>query len=116
MCYIITDNCGEKRNTGKVILVATHADVVRSPRLSSWDLNSPQASSLAKKLRSEFWPYFDIHPYPVVVDGHQPNSYGVKVLKATIAQLKMSLYQVRISGMLQITLILKSLKHKLKLS
>lgn len=87
------DNCGETRNTGRVILVGTHADVVRAPRLPNGELNSPQACSLAKKLRSEFWPYFEIHPSPVVIDGHQPNSYGVKVLKATIAQLKSTLYQ-----------------------
>lgn len=94
LCFICIGNCGETRNTGHVILIATHADVVRAPRLPSGDLNSPQASSLVKRLRSEFWPYFDIHPSPIVIDGHQPNSYGVKVLKTSIAQLKSTIYQV----------------------
>lgn len=78
----------------RVILVGTHADVVRAPRLSNGDFNSPQAIALTKKLRMAFSTYFDIHPTPIVVDAHVPNSYGIKFLKTTISDIKNAMWQV----------------------
>uniref|UniRef100_A0A023EZ51 Putative serine/threonine protein kinase n=1 Tax=Triatoma infestans TaxID=30076 RepID=A0A023EZ51_TRIIF len=86
-------NCGKTSNTPRVILVGTHADVVRAPRLSSGDFNSPQAIALTKKLRMAFSTYFDIHPTPIVVDAHVPNSYGIKLLKTAISDIKNVMWQ-----------------------
>ncbi|XP_014251310.1 death-associated protein kinase 1-like isoform X2 [Cimex lectularius] len=86
-------SCGKTNNMPKIILVATHADVVRAPKLTNGDFNSPQAQDLTKRLRAEFSSHFDIHPTPIVVDAHIPNSYGVKLLKSTLSELKTSMWQ-----------------------
>ena len=90
-----TPGCGGRTgNTPYVILVGTHADVVRAPKLPSGDYNSPQALILAKKLKANFSTYFDIHPVPIVVDANVPNSYGIKLFKATLNDLKNSIWLV----------------------
>ncbi|KAL1139815.1 hypothetical protein AAG570_006792 [Ranatra chinensis] len=86
-------NGGRTSNTPRVILVGTHADATRAPRQSNGDYISPQAISLVKKLRSTFSAFFDIHPTPIVVDAHVPNSYGIKLLKTTFGDLKNSVWQ-----------------------
>ncbi|BES87718.1 Death-associated protein kinase [Nesidiocoris tenuis] len=86
-------NYGRTGNMPRVLLVATHADAVRAPKLTTGEFNSPHAVALTKKLRAEFSPFFDIHPTPVIVDAHVPNSCGVKQLKTILSDLKTSLLQ-----------------------
>lgn len=77
-----------------VILVATHADSVHTPRDNTGQYVSDHAQSLCSKLAAQYQTIFHIHSTPIVLDSHQANSQGIKILKNSVQSIRNIICQV----------------------
>lgn len=90
----MTGPCGMSGNMPHVILVATHADSVHSPRDHTGQYVSDHARSLCLTLAAQYQTTFHIHPTPIILDSHQANSPGIKLLKSCIQSVRSTISQV----------------------
>ena len=79
----------------KVLLVATHADVVNCGKSNRGEYSSKQADVILARAQQLFKPDFDIHKRVFVVDAHLAMSSEFKSLRGHLSDLKERITRVR---------------------
>lgn len=85
--------CGKSSCPAKVVLIATHADVVHCPRNATGEFLNSQAECLLYEVRHRFQHAFDIHDRVYVVSAHSPSNPSTKAFKNFLVETKAKLVQ-----------------------
>lgn len=88
---------GKSKKPAKVLLVASHADLVVCTKNVAGENQSKDANSVLKAALDEFGDTFDLHPRVFVMDTNSSNSYDMKALKQAIGDLKTDIIEVSVT-------------------
>ncbi|XP_037081555.1 death-associated protein kinase dapk-1-like [Pollicipes pollicipes] len=81
-------HCGRSVRPARVVLVATHADLVRQRRDGHGQHTATEMEMLMKTVRQRFGTVFDLSPMTFILDATSSTSPSLKHLRAHLARLK----------------------------